>query len=317
MDTPIATPNDENLPGVSFDDRVKGENDEGWLAHFSPESLESKGLRTHSWPGNAPIGPSWTVRWMETTGSTNADLLQAALNDAPNRVVLVADHQSAGRGRLDRTWEAPAGVNLLMSILIRTVPAFPHQLTQAVAVAAAETCEAISAEFGGQLQVDLKWPNDVLIEGRKLAGILASAGSMPAQRSGQNVDSGDRGSSTSGPDFVVVGLGLNIGWAPDGAVSLFEALGGDLVASGAEMRDVVLAGVLGRLEGLLEASAEVVHGRYRKKLATLGREVEAHLPSGDILQGRALDVESDGRLVLLDACAVTHRLDVGDIVHLR
>ena len=317
MDTPIATPNDENLPGVLFTDRVTVENEEGWLAYFSHESDESKGLTTDPWPGISQLDDSWMVRWVETTGSTNADLLQAALDDAPNRLVLVADHQSAGRGRLDRTWEAPAGVNLLVSVLIRTVPAFPHQLTQAVAVAAAETCEAVAARCGGHLQVDLKWPNDVLIGGRKLAGILASAGSMPTLRSGRRDDVGVRNPSQSGPDFVVVGLGLNIGWAPDGAVSLSEALGADFEMTGAGMRDVVLAGILWRLKGLLEDSAEVVHDRYRGKLATLGREVQAHLPSGEILEGRAVDVESDGRLVLLDACAITHRLDVGDIIHLR
>jgi BirA family biotin operon repressor/biotin-[acetyl-CoA-carboxylase] ligase len=189
-------------------------------------------------------------------------------------------------------------------VLIRSVPAFPHQLTQAIAVAAAETCEAIAHDAGFQLQVDLKWPNDVLIGGRKLAGILASAGSFSP-------------GGTDGPDFVVVGLGLNIAWAPDAAISLFEALELDSARTGAGMRDIVLAGILERLKGLLEASAEVVYERYRTKLSTLGREVQAHLPTGEILEGRVLDVETDGRLVVLDSCAVTHRLDVGDIVHLR
>lgn len=282
MDTPIATPNEENLPGVPFAERASEE-----LSGNSPTELR----------GDAALfgGGSWTVRWVKSTGSTNADLLQAAGGGAPHRLVLVADHQSAGRGRLDRTWEAQPGANLLVSLLLRKVPAFPHQLTQAMAIAAAETCEAIAADVGSEIQVDLKWPNDVLIEGRKVAGILASAG----------------------PDFVVVGLGLNIGWAPDGAASLIGAVGTNLGDVGQGMRDRVLAGILERLDGLLEASAVAVHDRYRARLGTLGREVQAHLPSGEILQGRALDVEADGRLVVLDACAVTHRLDVGDIVHLR
>ena len=292
MDTPIATPNEENLPGVPFFERAMADLGGGLPPVFPPDHSRRPAFFT---------GDPWLVRWVPTTGSTNADLLQAALGPAPDRLVLVADHQSAGRGRLDRTWEAQSGANLLMSVLIRSVPAFPHQLTQAIAVAAAETCEAIANRSGDQLQVDLKWPNDVLIGGCKLAGILASAGSLSA-------------GGTDGPDFVVVGLGLNIGWAPEGAVSLNEALGTN---GGAGMRDLVLTGVLERLDGLLEASTEVVFERYRTKLSTLGREVQAHMPTGEILEGRVLDVETDGRLVVLDACAVTHRLDVGDIVHLR
>lgn len=292
MDTPIATPNDENLPGVPFGERVR--RDMGG---------DSDAVRTHDWvnPPAESSRSSWTVRWVETTGSTNADLYQAALGRAPDRLVLVADHQSAGRGRLDRTWEAQPGANLLMSVLIRSVPVFPHQLTQAVALAAAETCEAIAESLGRSITVDVKWPNDVLIDGRKVAGILASAGSISP-------------GASDGPDFVVVGLGLNIAWAPEGAASLNEALGTDV---GGGMRDRVLAGILGRLDGLLEDSVEAVHDRYRAKLGTLGREVQAHLPTGEVLAGRALDVEADGRLVVLDACAVTHRLDVADIVHLR
>ena len=299
MDTPIATSNDENLPGVPFSERILTDTGGG----SNPRT--SNGAKDFG-------GGSWTIRWVETTGSTNADLLQAALDGAPHRLVLVADHQSAGRGRLDRTWEAQSGANLLMSVLIREVPAFPHQLTQAVAVAAAETCEAVGHILGRRIDVDLKWPNDVLIDGRKLAGILASAGTLRREKS-----SGATVSHADGPDFVVVGLGLNIGWAPEGAVCLIDALGRDSPVPGTGMRDQVLEGILERLGGLLEASTGEIFDRYRARLGTVGKNVRAHLPTGEILEGRVLDVETDGRLVVLDACAVTHRLDVGDIVHLR
>ena len=131
METPFATPNDENLPG----EPIFGEK----IGKF-PES--------------------WQVRWLATTGSTNDDLLDAGRAGAPDRVALVTDYQSAGRGRLDRTWVAPDGANLLVSLLLRNVPRFPHALTHAVALAAAAASETVVASAGGKIKVDVNWPND-------------------------------------------------------------------------------------------------------------------------------------------------------------
>ena len=102
---------------------------------------------------------------VDETGSTNTDLLAAAESGAPDRSVLVARHQTAGRGRLDRRWEAPAGASLLVSLLFRNVPEHPHELTQRVALAAVAACGAVAG-----VQPQLKWPNDLLVDGAKLAG---------------------------------------------------------------------------------------------------------------------------------------------------
>src|SRR5690606_24931020 len=110
----------------------------------------------------------WHVRYVETTGSTNADLLEAATAGAPDRGVLATGHQTAGRGRLDRRWDAPPGTNLLVSILFRHVPEIPGDLTRRVGVAAVD---AVRSTTGAGAV--LKWPNDVMLEGRKLGGILA------------------------------------------------------------------------------------------------------------------------------------------------
>ncbi|MEZ5256375.1 MAG: biotin--[acetyl-CoA-carboxylase] ligase, partial [Ilumatobacteraceae bacterium] len=144
------------------------------------------------WRGSWPR--DWEVRRVAATGSTNADLLVAAHAGAPDRLVLVADHQTAGAGRLGRIWDAPPGTNLLVSLLLRSIPAELHQLTQRVGLAAL----AAVAEISGR-EARLKWPNDVLLDGRKLAGILAQAASPPG---------------SSSVEAVVVGLGLNVGWAP-------------------------------------------------------------------------------------------------------
>ena len=274
METPFATPNDENLPGeVIFGEKI----------------------------GKFP--ESWQVRWLATTGSTNDDLLAAGRLGAVGRVALVTDYQSAGRGRLDRTWVATDGANLLVSLLLRDVPRFPHALTHAVALAAAAASETVVATNDGKIKVDVKWPNDLMVGGRKLAGILSVAGPMKTMMT--DVE------SYVVPEFVVVGLGLNVGWAPEGAACLQE------FAADAIERDAVLKALLVALDRLLDLSPAQLHERYRAKLSTLRRSVRVELPSGEFVEGRALDVEADGRLVVLDSCGVTQRLDVGDIVHLR
>jgi BirA family transcriptional regulator, biotin operon repressor / biotin---[acetyl-CoA-carboxylase] ligase len=217
----------------------------------------------------------WAVEVVEETGSTNADLLATAL-ERPDRSVLVAGHQTAGKGRLDRRWDAPPGANLLVSFLFRDVPADPGELMRRLALAAVEACSSVAG-----VDVTLKWPNDLMVAEAKLAGMLAER-------------------HPDGP--VVVGLGLNVRWAPDGAARL-----GD----GIEPLDVLNA-VLAAYDELPADTGS----RYRQALSTLGRTVRVERPGG-VLEGVAMDVEPDGRLVVVDSCAVTHRLAAGDIVHLR
>jgi len=220
-------------------------------------------------------GATWHVTVVDETGSTNADLLAAAAAGAPDRTVLRARHQTAGKGRLDRQWSAPPGANLLVSLVFRDVPADPHELTQRLALAAVEACAEVAA-----VTPVLKWPNDLLLGGRKLAGILAHAG----------------------PDFVVVGIGLNVGWAPEGAALLGESF---------DPADV-LAAMLAAYDRL---PADITES-YRTSLATIGQSVRVELPTSTVV-GRAVDVLADGRLVVLDECGITHRFDTGDVVHLR
>ncbi|MGB8858615.1 MAG: biotin--[acetyl-CoA-carboxylase] ligase [Ilumatobacteraceae bacterium] len=235
-------------------------------------SATPRDSRPREWPSG------WHVAVVDETGSTNADLLRAASEGAPDRTVLVARHQTTGRGRLDRRWEAPAGANLLVSMLFREIPDMPQVLTQRVGLAAIVACERVAG-----VRPVLKWPNDLLLEGAKLAGILAQAnlGPVPA---------------------VVVGIGLNVGWAPEGAARL---------GGGIDPLDV-LAAMLAAYDQL----PDDVELHYRERLGTIGRRVRVELPDG-ITEGRALDLEPDGRLVVVDDCGITHRFAVGDVIHLR
>lgn len=224
-----------------------------------------------SWP------PGWQVRHVAEVASTNTDLFAAASKGVPGRSVLVADHQVAGRGRLDRTWEAPPGANLLASLLLRDrdLSGGANAAVQRLSLAAVLACERTAG-----VRPALKWPNDVLLDGRKLAGVLGQAGD----------------------GFVVVGIGLNVGWAPEGAAKLDH---------GIRPLDV-LASLLAAFDELPSDLTLL----YRSRLATLGQRVRVELPGGRLIEGIAVSVEPDGRLVV-DVAGVIHLVDTGDVVHLR
>ena len=222
------------------------------------------------------------VTFIAETGSTNADLLAAA-GDLPHGTVLVADRQTAGRGRLDRTWEsAPIdpdrGPNLLVSILFTSGLEAPHRLTQRVGIAAVRACERIAG-----VSPSLKWPNDLLLGDAKLAGILAQAGGRPGRI-----------------DHVVVGIGLNVAWAPPGAARLRRG-----------HRDEVLGALLDALADLPEPHLD----EYRRLLGTLGSAVRVEL-ADETFEGIALDVDDDGHLIV-DTSNGVRSVGVGDVVHLR
>lgn len=230
----------------------------------------------------------WRVERITRTGSTNADLLARARDGEPDGLVLVADHQSAGRGRLDRRWEAPEGANLLVSLLMR--PQLPpeawHRCTNAVAVAATEACAALG------VVVRIKWPNDLLVGTDKIAGILA-----------ESVSSAD-------DSAVVVGLGLNIGWPlareQPGATSL--------AARGVHVgRDELLDAILARVD----ETAPDLHERYLARCSTVGRRVRITLPDGAVVDGVAHTVDEDGRLVVDTVDGERRTFSVGDVVHAR
>lgn len=241
----------------------------------------------------------WTILHVAETGSTNADLLAMArsTSDGPSpaadhpspaadHTVLVADHQTAGRGRLGRTWDAPAGASLLVSILLREVPAEgPHRLTQQLAVAAARACERLAG-----ITPEIKWPNDLLVGDGKLAGILAQAGIVNGR-----------------VDHVVIGMGMNLRWAPEGAAKLCDD-------STDIDRDVLLDAVLAELDAV-QSMPDGGALEYRRRLTTIGNRIRAELP-GETLEGVAADVLPDGRLVIVTS-AGERIIDSGDVIYAR
>lgn len=243
------------------------------------------------------------VRWHASIDSTNRALLDEARKGAPEGLVFVADHQTAGRGRLDRTWEAPAGSSLLVSVLLRPQVALDeaHLTTAVVAIAASEAC----AEVAGFRPL-LKWPNDLVVDDRKLAGILAEA-----------VVAGSR------LDAMVVGMGLNVNWPSPLPESLAATATACNQVAGREIdRPALLVRFLQRLDEHYGALCEPGGWRgvlvnERRLSATLGRDVRVELPSGGELVGRAVEITRDGNLMVETAGGGMTRVSVGDIVHLR
>jgi BirA family biotin operon repressor/biotin-[acetyl-CoA-carboxylase] ligase len=249
------------------------------------------------------LGAVFDVRRVDETGSTNADLLELARAGAPAGIVLVADHQTAGRGRAGRTWTAPPGASLLLSILTRPPPAVAALTTMALGLAASDAVDTIAG-----VRPKLKWPNDLVwpgdgsTEDRKLAGILAEAHwPSPAEVA------------------VVAGIGLNVNWPrelPADLAPIATAVN-HIVGHDVE-RDALLDALLERFAhhyDALVADASTIVARWRATSATLGRRVRVDL-GGRELVGDAVDVTDEGHLVLV-VDGARHVVAVGDVVHLR
>lgn len=258
------------------------------------------------------------VRWVGETASTNADALELARQGAPEGVVLVADHQSAGRGRAGRTWSAPPSASLLVSVLLRPPAGVMAACTMAMAVAAAEAVEGV-AGFAPRLKWpnDLVWPGDGSAPDRKLAGILAEA-DWPA---GSTPDSGHREPPPDQRGVVVVGIGINVRWPDDLPDDLAEiAVACNHISAAAVDREDLLIALLERLGGhyaaLLAGDRASLLAAWRARSATLGRRVRIDLGSDDV-EGIAVEVTDDGRLVVDTVAGERRTFAVGDVTHLR
>jgi biotin-[acetyl-CoA-carboxylase] ligase BirA-like protein len=239
-----------------------------------------------------------SLRVVAEAGSTNADLVAAAGQDAPEGAVLVAEHQVAGRGRLDRVWTSPPRAGLTVSVLLRPdVPAARRgwlPLLTGVALA-----EAVGESTG--VLASVKWPNDLLArDGRKLAGILAESSGRA----------------------VVVGTGLNVTTTaaelPDTGTSLAEVTGGTV-----DRAPVLLAFLralerryLRWVEHLGDPVSSGLATDYLRWSSTVGSDVRVEMPDGSVLGGVAEAVDWDGRLVVRTP-AGTVELASGDVRHLR
>lgn len=275
-------------------------NDPDPQAATSPTALSVALVHQHLQAADR-AGP---VIHLDVCDSTNAQAaaLGTEVLEAQGWALVVAEEQTAGRGRLDRSWASPPGTGLLFSVAIEAqqTPAHLSVFPLLAGAAVARSC----AQFGVPARV--KWPNDiVVIDGdrlRKLGGVLL-------ERT---------------PTAVVVGVGLNV-WAvpepsqaPEGAALVDHGL-----PEARGIREQLLSGctaaILSDWEALVTGSDASLLARYRSSCATLGRQVRALLPDGSSVEGHATEVDSGGRLLVSEVLGRTEpvALSVGDIVHLR
>ena len=279
---------------------MRAENDTPARAPLDAAALRRAAVR--------PGGLWREIEVVQSTGSTNADLLARALAGEPEGAVLAAEEQRAGRGRMGRTWTSPPRAALTFSLLLK--PAVPPArlgwlpLLTGVAVAAAVT-KATGVETG------LKWPNDLLAADAKLAGILAEAAG----------------------DAVVVGIGLNVSTEPAELSHLLAAPrpgalpATSLRAAGATTldREELLLAILAGFERWYRAWQQAggdpdrsgLRPEYTRLSATIGRTVRAELPGGQALSGPVAGVDSDGRLLVRVSSGSEVAVAAGDVVHLR
>jgi BirA family transcriptional regulator, biotin operon repressor / biotin---[acetyl-CoA-carboxylase] ligase len=256
-----------------------------------------------------------TVVQLAQTTSTNSVLMDRAAAGAPEGLVVVADYQSAGRGRFDRRWESPPGKSLLFSVLLRpSEPELPPERRH-LAVAAVSLALVEGAKAAAGAAVQLKWPNDLVFDDRKLAGVLTeSAGvAVLSEKRVQTHIGGGRASKYATSEALVVGAGVNVGWAPQGQAATDLAT----VAGRPVDRGELLVASLTALDRLY-GRWDLVSRRYRAACATVGREVVVQL-AGDApqLSGKAVAVDEQGRLLVSDASGALVTVAAGDVVHLR
>ncbi|MGH7220672.1 MAG: biotin--[acetyl-CoA-carboxylase] ligase [Nitrospiraceae bacterium] len=266
---------------------------------------------------HSTLSTTWLGRRIELFDrlpSTNREAVQLAQAEVEHGTVVVADSQTAGRGRLSRTWFSPPGANLYCSIILRTARP-PERLTEWLswlplisALAAAAAIEQVSS-----IQVSVKWPNDLLISARKVGGILCESGT-----------------GTRSDPFQIIGIGINVNldhddWPTDlrnSATSLWQER--KIIID----RNRLLAQLLLELEQCLDEL--VIHGTnriglaYYQRCSTIGHTIQATLANGDVVVGLAEGIGQDGSLFVRPQAIqpgsrtpeVIH-LRVADIIHVR
>ncbi|MFC4125034.1 biotin--[acetyl-CoA-carboxylase] ligase [Nocardia rhizosphaerae] len=252
--------------------------------------------RLHSSSADGPLSFYDRIDVVESTGSTNADLVARAADSTVDRQALLAEEQVHGRGRHARTWVSPPRAQISLSILVRLADIDPAALGWLPLLTGVAVVDALRTTPG--VDAELKWPNDVLLGGRKLAGILAEV------------------AATGAAPAVVVGVGLNVDLA-EAELPVPHAT--SLTLAGVDTdRTALVAAILSEFATRFTAwqragwATGELAAAYRERCATIGVEVRAELPGGEVVEGLATDIDATGRLLIGDRA-----VSAGDVSHLR
>ena len=240
--------------------------------------------------------PLGDIRYFNSLGSTNNEALAWATSGARDLSLVIADEQTAGRGRLDRKWFTPKGTALAFSLILRPTPSERPYLTRMVGLAALAVTDALRTR---SLVSQIKWPNDILLNGRKVAGIL-----VESVWSGEEVD------------CLVIGIGVNVlnGSVPADDVLLFPATSLEGSLGPAAQRERILHDIVANLLALRpHIGSDSFMASWEKALAFRGDQVRVEQGDGSVLTGKLLGLEPDGSLKLSDENGKSITVRFGDV----
>lgn len=267
----------------------------GYRLVSSPDTIDPVEVRAQL--EGARIGQR--LKFLKTTASTNTDAFRLAEDGADEGTVVLADSQSGGKGRRGRIWASPAGVNLYCSVVLRPaiMPYEAPQLTFLSAVAAARAIELTT-----NLVPEIKWPNDLLVSGKKVAGLL-----------------NEMSAETDGINFVILGIGINLNMTADQFPDeLRHPATSLLLESGARVDRSRFTGTMLRELDRLYAEF-LIHGfgpvreEWQRRCNASGRQVLVSDSGTECTGGRFIGIDSDGALLLRSEDNVLHRITCGDV----
>jgi BirA family biotin operon repressor/biotin-[acetyl-CoA-carboxylase] ligase len=240
------------------------------------------------------------IIYYRSIGSTNNVTRELAVRGAPEGTLVIADEQTAGKGRLGRRWLAPSGTSLLMSLLFRPHSPFSvHQAQRLTMICSLAVAEAIETVTG--LTAAIKWPNDIVVQGKKAGGVLTELGATSERL-----------------DYAIVGLGLNVN-LDFGAGEAMEELAATATSLSQELgREVSRLTLLWRILENVESryqrlgAGELPHDEWASRLVTLHHHVIVDTPQGT-MEGWAEGVDADGALILRTNCGERQRVLAGDV----
>lgn len=240
---------------------------------------------------------------LQVTESTNSVALEMGRQGAAPGTVVVADAQTGGRGRLNREWLSPPEIGLYFSLIVR--PALPPENLPKITLAAGlAVCKAVETEYA--ITPAIKWPNDLLLLGRKFGGILTETGSVP-EKSGE------------GAVLVVVGVGLNLHPPEEGypaaiaerTTSLADHIGGRISAE--PLLQACVAAIEQEVRRLEQGQFRTILGEWSERDAVYGRNLSWVTQQGQMVTGVALGPDGDGMLRIRDRAGRIHTVISGDI----
>jgi len=240
--------------------------------------------------------PLGDVRYFDSIGSTNDEALAWAARGARDFSLVVADEQTMGRGRYDRPWFTPPGTALAFSLILHPSPDEKPHLSRIVGLAALAIADALQKR---DLNPQIKWPNDILLNGRKVAGVL-----IELVWSGEDVT------------YVVIGIGINIlrRSVPDTDILRFPGTSLEDAASQTIDRNEVLHDILAALISLRpEVGTDAFMNRWGESLAYLGRQVRVEMGGDQSVAGKLMGLISDGSLRLRDENGKSITVRFGDV----